>query len=96
MRFAVESFETAKWCVDRIITDVDAGDVIVFQNKDDADHFVDQGRARHITEDEIAAALAAAEAGDADEGDDGEDGDDANEPAPAPVAAPAPKKKRGK
>ena len=99
MPFAVVSRENAKWSVNRVIEDVKEGDVVVFVDKSDADHFVEQGRADPISEEEIAAALAAADGEpEPDDGEnDGEPDDDAEgEPVAPVVAAPAAKKKRGK
>ena len=73
----VQSFETARWCVDHQPLDVEQGMVVRFGREDEAAHFVSQGRAGYIGQcnsfeeafarlatihEEIAAAKAAEEA----------------------------------
>ena len=81
--------EPAQWSVNRKIETVRDGDVVLFLDKADADHFVDQGRAEHISDEDLAAALAAGEG----ETEDGDIEDDGHDTAPEPVKAAAKPKK---
>lgn len=46
----VQSFETARWCVDHEGFDIEQGQVVAFSTLDGAAHFVEQGRAGYIGE----------------------------------------------
>ncbi|MDX2308075.1 MAG: hypothetical protein NW216_07550 [Hyphomicrobium sp.] len=94
MHFVI-SKENASWCVDRVIRDIEENEIVAFSDKADADHFVSQGRAEALSEEDVAAILAAsADDEDTGAGVDGETSDPEFDPVPAP--APAAKRTRAK